>query len=74
MFVLKGPVYLVAVSRTGEPVRHLQRQLEHLHGCIVFVLTQKVRAARADRCNRRAVTVLCVQRSPVPSLCCGWLL
>lgn len=42
VFVLKGPLYLIAASSTQEPTEHLQRQLEHLHGCIVFVLTEKI--------------------------------
>lgn len=42
VFVLKDPLYLVAVSNTGEPVEHLRRQLEHMYGCIMFILTDKV--------------------------------
>jgi len=61
VFVLKGPVYLVAVSKRKEPVKHLQLQLEHLHGCIVFVLTQKV----SGLCVR-TVVCLCPPHERVP--------
>lgn len=64
VFVLKGPLYLIAASSTQEPTEHLQRQLEHLHGCIVFVLTEKV------WCCGRWVEVHCeFSTGPCADLC-----
>ena len=42
VFVLRGPLYLVAVSSTGETVEHLWRQLGLLHAQIISILTSKV--------------------------------
>jgi len=42
VYVLRGALYLVAVSSGGEPEAVLQRQLEFLHNQVLFVLTSKV--------------------------------
>ena len=42
VFVLRGALYLVAVSSTGETVEHLWRQLGLLHAQIISILTSKV--------------------------------
>ena len=42
VFVLRGALYLVAVSSTGETVEHLWRQLGLLHSQIISILTSKV--------------------------------
>ena len=42
VFVVRGPLYFVAVSRGGETVEHLWRQLGFLHAQIVSILTSKV--------------------------------
>jgi len=39
VFVLKGPIYLVAVSQTGESDVHLRDQLTYLHSHLISVLT-----------------------------------
>ena len=42
VFVLRGSLYLVAVSTTGEPAEHIWRQLGFLHAQIISILTSKV--------------------------------
>ena len=42
VFVLRGPLYLVAVSSCGDTVDYLARQLDYLHGQIISMLTAKV--------------------------------
>uniref|UniRef100_A0A061RDL2 Vacuolar fusion protein mon1 a-like n=1 Tax=Tetraselmis sp. GSL018 TaxID=582737 RepID=A0A061RDL2_9CHLO len=42
VFLCQGPIYLVAVSRTGEPVRCLLLQLELLYHSIISILTNAV--------------------------------
>ncbi|KAJ3173014.1 Vacuolar fusion protein MON1 A [Geranomyces variabilis] len=39
VFSVKGPLYLVAVSSTGESVAQLRQQLSYLHSQILFILT-----------------------------------
>lgn len=39
VFVEEGPLYLVAVSATGEPVSVLRQQLQLLHAQILCILT-----------------------------------
>lgn len=41
VFLIKGPVYLVMASRTGEPAAHLARQLQFLYTQLVSILTRK---------------------------------
>ena len=43
VFLTCSELTLVSVSRTGEDVSVLRRQLEFMYGQIVFILTQKVR-------------------------------
>ncbi|KAI9206828.1 MON1-like protein A-like protein [Polychytrium aggregatum] len=40
VFLRGGPLYLVAVSSTGESETQLRRQLKHLYNQILFILTQ----------------------------------
>jgi len=42
VFVVKGPIYLVCVSRTGEPVAQLAEQLRYMHSQIISILTAGV--------------------------------
>ena len=39
VFLIRGPLYLLAVSRTGEPVEQLTRQLQYLYDQVLFILT-----------------------------------
>ena len=41
VFLSRSPVYLFAVSRTGESVAHLRQQLKHLHAQMLFVVTAR---------------------------------
>lgn len=41
VFQLKGPLYLVAVAKTGESETHLRDQLLYLHSQILSVLTSQ---------------------------------
>eukprot|EP00283_Hemiselmis_rufescens_P013635 CAMPEP_0173450512 /NCGR_PEP_ID=MMETSP1357-20121228/44914_1 /TAXON_ID=77926 /ORGANISM="Hemiselmis rufescens, Strain PCC563" /LENGTH=419 /DNA_ID=CAMNT_0014417201 /DNA_START=1 /DNA_END=1255 /DNA_ORIENTATION=- len=40
-FLVRGPVFLVMASRTGEPSAHLTRQLQFLYTQLVSILTRK---------------------------------
>ena len=67
VFLVKGPLYLVAVSRQGEPEAVLRHQLACLHAQIVCILTNGfeqifLRNSRFD--SRR---LLGVPLSPPPS-------
>ena len=42
VFLVKGPIYLVCVARTGEPVSQLLDQLQYMHSQIISVLTAGV--------------------------------
>eukprot|EP01087_Luapelamoeba_hula_P024860 TRINITY_DN9619_c0_g1_i1.p1 TRINITY_DN9619_c0_g1~~TRINITY_DN9619_c0_g1_i1.p1 ORF type:complete len:755 (+),score=126.39 TRINITY_DN9619_c0_g1_i1:298-2265(+) len=42
VFLFRGPIYLVAVAKTGEPAFHLARQLEYIHSQIYSSLTSGV--------------------------------
>lgn len=42
VFVVKGSLYLVAVSRTEEPASELATQLEYIYAQIICILTEKV--------------------------------
>ena len=56
MFLERGPLYLVAVAATGEPVAVLRLQLHLLHSQILCILTdgfQKVLARNARFETRR---------------------
>ena len=39
VFVVRGPIYLVAIAETEEPMEYLERQLEYLHAYILFHFT-----------------------------------
>ena len=41
VFLLKGPVYLVCVTRTDEPHEYVRTQLECLYSQVIFLLTSK---------------------------------
>lgn len=45
VFLTRGPVYLVALAATGEPVMVLRRQLELLHSQLISILTVAVERA-----------------------------
>ena len=42
VFLVRGPLYLVAISKTGESAAYLRLQLTHLYNQIIFLLTSKV--------------------------------
>ena len=42
VFVLKGPIYLVSVSKTGEPVSQLSQQLNYMYSQIISILTGRI--------------------------------
>ena len=44
VFLMRGPLYLAAMSRCGDSVPHLARQLSYLHAQILSILTAKVEA------------------------------
>ena len=41
VFLARSPIYLFAVSRTGETVAHLRRQLKYLYAQMIFVVTAR---------------------------------
>jgi hypothetical protein len=41
VFLIRGPIYLISVSRTLEPVAHLARQLQFVYTQLVSILTRK---------------------------------
>ena len=45
VFLTRGPVYLVALAATGEPVPVLLRQLDLLHTQLIAILTTAVERA-----------------------------
>mmetsp|Transcript_11067 Transcript_11067/g.25619 ORF Transcript_11067/g.25619 Transcript_11067/m.25619 type:complete len:431 (-) Transcript_11067:484-1776(-) len=42
VFLIRGPLYLVAVSRAGDTVAHLLQQLVFMHAQIISLLTSKI--------------------------------
>ena len=42
VFLLRGPLYLVAVAKCGETISHLRNQLKFYHVHITFILTAQV--------------------------------
>ncbi|KAH7437846.1 hypothetical protein KP509_05G092100 [Ceratopteris richardii] len=42
VFMVKGPIYLVSISSTDEPLRALRRQLDLLHGQLLLILTKSL--------------------------------
>lgn len=49
VFRVRGPLYLVAVSRTGESTNQLVNQLDHLHAQVISVLTGGINAILTKR-------------------------
>jgi len=41
VFLIRGPIYLISVSRTLEPTAHLARQLQFVYTQLVSILTRK---------------------------------
>lgn len=41
VFLIRGPIYLISVSRTLEPTTHLARQLQFVYTQLVSILTRK---------------------------------
>jgi len=41
VFLIRGPIYLIMVSRTKEPTPHMARQLQFLYTQLVSILTRK---------------------------------
>ena len=41
VFLIRGPIYLISVSRTQEPTTHLARQLQFVYTQLVSILTRK---------------------------------
>ena len=41
VFLVRNPLFLVAVARTGEPTAYLERQLSYIHSYILFHMTAK---------------------------------
>eukprot|EP00457_Paulinella_chromatophora_P007607 gb/GEZN01007631.1/.p1 GENE.gb/GEZN01007631.1/~~gb/GEZN01007631.1/.p1 ORF type:complete len:462 (+),score=55.52 gb/GEZN01007631.1/:121-1506(+) len=44
VFLLKGPLYFIAISRTGESALQLTKQLEYAHDQIVSLLTGSIKS------------------------------
>ena len=42
VFLMRGPLYLVAVSTCGDTVQYLWQQLDYLHAQIISILTSKI--------------------------------
>lgn len=49
VFVIKGPIYLISISRTSESVIQLQRQLEYVYAQIITTLTGNITKILIDR-------------------------
>lgn len=49
VFVIKGPIYLICISRTSESVQQLVNQLNYAHTQILSVLTGSVNQLLQDR-------------------------
>jgi hypothetical protein len=49
LFTLIGPFYLVAISRTGEPLPVLEQQLHYAHAQIITVLTGSIVKVLEDK-------------------------
>ena len=68
VFLSKSPVYLVAVSRTGETVAHLRRQLKYLYHQMLFVVTARGFAVLKKNASYDMRGVLQGIRQPLLSL------
>jgi len=42
VFLVKGPIILVCISKSGEPVAHLEQQLNYVHSQVISILTSGV--------------------------------
>lgn len=42
VFLMRGPLYLVAVSTCGDTVPYLWQQLDYLHAQVISILTSKI--------------------------------
>ncbi|MCO5597041.1 hypothetical protein L7F22_051115 [Adiantum nelumboides] len=51
VFLVKGPVYLVSISSTDEPLRALRRQLDLLHGLLLLILTKSLEKCFVKNAN-----------------------
>ncbi|KAI5060927.1 hypothetical protein GOP47_0023432 [Adiantum capillus-veneris] len=51
VFLVKGPVYLVSISSTDEPLRALRRQLDLLHGQLLLILTKSLEKCFVKNAN-----------------------
>lgn len=51
VFLVKGPIYLVSISATDEPLRALKGQLELLHGQLLLILTKSLEKCFVKNAN-----------------------
>lgn len=51
VFLVKGPVYLVSISSTDEPLQALRRQLDLLHGQLLLILTKSLEKCFVKNAN-----------------------
>jgi hypothetical protein len=51
VFVVKGPIVLVCVSCTSEPVHVLEQQLGYMHAQIISILTSGVNRILINKPN-----------------------
>lgn len=71
--LIKGQLYLVAVSSRAEPPAALRRQLELLYQAIVMAVTAGARGARVASCDcsgTRLLRLLLLLASPAPLRSC----
>jgi uncharacterized membrane protein YgcG len=68
VFLCRSPVQLVAVSRTGETVAHLRRQLKYLYNQMLFVVTARGFAVLKKNASYDMRGVLQGIRQPLLSL------
>jgi vacuolar fusion protein MON1 len=68
VFLCRSPVYLFAVSRTGESVAHLRQQLHHLYAQMLFVVTARGFAVLRKNASYDMRGVLQGIRQPLLSL------
>lgn len=51
VFLVKGPIYLVSISATDEPLQALRGQLELLHGQLLLILTKALERCFVKNAN-----------------------
>ena len=68
VFLSRSPVHLVTVSRTGETVAHLRRQLKYLYNQMLFVVTARGFAVLKKNASYDMRGVLQGIRQPLLSL------